>query len=157
MLDPRGRWEVGAESKVVRLAGEGRGLAPWVFVSEGADVREERRGVVEEVGGRFFVVKTGENGRLGWRDIFRVLGEEGIGSVMVEGGGEVINGLLGPGEVELVDSVIVTIAPVWLGKGGVMVVPEERRNDEGAKMAVGRLRDVRWVPLGEDVVLCGRP
>jgi 2,5-diamino-6-(ribosylamino)-4(3H)-pyrimidinone 5'-phosphate reductase len=75
---------------------------------------------------------------------------------MIEGGGAVINDLLAPGNFELVDSVIVTIAPVWLGRGGVQVCPEARREGE-RKVAVGKLAGVKWVPLGEDVVLCGRP
>jgi 2,5-diamino-6-(ribosylamino)-4(3H)-pyrimidinone 5'-phosphate reductase len=58
--------------------------------------------------------------------------------------------------MDLVDSVIVTVAPVWLGKGGVQVCPDARVED-GQRVPVSRLKDVQWVPLGEDVVLCGRP
>ncbi|KAJ8108835.1 hypothetical protein ONZ43_g6305 [Nemania bipapillata] len=72
---------------------------------------------------------------------------------MIEGGGAVINSLLGE-NADLVDSVIVTIAPVWLGEGGVVVSPP--RTTRGADRPVARLSDTKWVPLGEDVVLCGR-
>jgi 2,5-diamino-6-(ribosylamino)-4(3H)-pyrimidinone 5'-phosphate reductase len=94
--------------------------------------------------------------RMAWRDILAVLAARGVKSVMIEGGAAVVNDLLAPGNFGLVDSVIVTIAPVWLGRGGVQVCPEERRDGE-RKVAVGRLGEVKWVPLGEDVVLCGRP
>ena len=73
---------------------------------------------------------------------------------MIEGGGAVINGLLAPSNIGFVDTVIVTIAPVWLGKGGVQVCPDERDRG-GNKVPVARLRDVKWVPLGDDVVVCG--
>jgi 2,5-diamino-6-(ribosylamino)-4(3H)-pyrimidinone 5'-phosphate reductase len=116
---------------------------------------EKRREVIESVGGRVLGV-NGERGRVEWREIVDVLAKEGIRSVMIEGGGAVINDLLSVENFGLVDSVIVTIAPVWLGKGGVLVCPDARV-EEGLRVPVGRLRDVKWVPLGEDVVLCGYP
>ncbi|KAF1964524.1 bacterial bifunctional deaminase-reductase [Bimuria novae-zelandiae CBS 107.79] len=157
VLDPRGRWAVGGGSKVVSLARQGRGLGPWVMVMEGVDVDGEKVRVVEGVGGAYVTLSTNEDGRFDWKDVLDVLWKEGVTSVMVEGGGVVINELLSPRYFGLVDAVIVTIAPVWLGREGVQVCPEERRDGEGKKVAVGRLRDVRWVPLGEDGVLCGRP
>ncbi|KAL2158990.1 hypothetical protein VTH06DRAFT_3021 [Thermothelomyces fergusii] len=157
VLDPRGRWPVGAESKMVRLAAEGWGLGPWVFVGEGVVVDEGRRAVLERVGGGYVAVPLGRAGRFEWEDVLAVLGRKGIGSVMVEGGGEVINSLLARDGSALVDSVIVTIAPTWLGRGGVVVSPP--RAEEGpAGEPPGQLRltDVKWCPMGEDVVLCGR-
>lgn len=152
ILDPHGRWEVGRDSKVIRLAREGKGLGPFVVC--GVGVEEGRRGVVEGVGGRYIACDfAGGAGGFGWDVVLEVLGREGLGSVMVEGGGRIINSLLGREGVGFVDSVIVTIAPTWLGRGGVVVSPER----EGGKGAVARLRDVRWCPLGDDVVLCGFP
>ena len=155
VLDPRAVWEVNRGSKVIRLAREGRGRAPLVLA--GTQSSPEKIKVLEEVGGRVVVVPTRESGRFDWEDVLEILGKEGLQSVMVEGGGSVINELLGPRYVGFVDTVIVTIAPVWLGKEGVQVCPEERRDQGGSKIAVGRLSDVKWVPLGDDVVLCGRP
>ncbi|KAK5660317.1 hypothetical protein OQA88_12857 [Cercophora sp. LCS_1] len=149
VLDPRGRWVFSRESKVLQLVTEGKGLAPWVFVGEGVDVDEGRRGLLEERGGRYVPVRT-EEGRFRWRDLLDVLKGLGVRSVMVEGGGEVINSLLRGEERRMVDSVIVTIAPTWLGKGGVVVSPE--RDQDGPV----RLTEVKWIPLGEDVVVCGR-
>ncbi|KAF1352685.1 bacterial bifunctional deaminase-reductase [Lizonia empirigonia] len=145
IIDPRGRWGVTAKSKVVGLAREGRGRAPWVFT----------RG---RVGGRVVVVDPNgdEDARIPWECVLDVLRGEGIGSVMIEGGGAVINDLLAPSNIGLVDSVIVTIAPTWLGKGGVQVCPDERV-EGGARLPVARLGDVKWIPLGDDVLLCGTP
>jgi 2,5-diamino-6-(ribosylamino)-4(3H)-pyrimidinone 5'-phosphate reductase len=71
---------------------------------------------------------------------------------MIEGGAGVINSLLQPEYFEVIDSVIVTIAPVWLGQGGVVVSPA--RSDE--RKAAVRLADVSWKQFGQDVVMCGK-
>ncbi|KAL4870016.1 hypothetical protein BDV12DRAFT_208084 [Aspergillus spectabilis] len=158
VLDPSGRWEVDAQSKILVLAGEGRGRAPWVIVKSGVVVSEERRELLERFGGRFIAldVGKGDGEEFDWGDLLRCLKREGLGSVMIEGGGSVINSLLEPGVQHLVDSVIVTIAPTWLGRGGVVVSPRRRFDETGAAIAASRLRDVKWHPFGEDVVLCGR-
>ena len=57
-----------------------------------------------------------------WPTILRTLKAKGIDSVMIEGGATVINTLLMM--PELVDVCIVTIAPTWLGSGGVNVAPQ---------------------------------
>lgn len=156
VIDPRGRWQFTAESKVLRLAAEGKGRAPFIFTRVPVD--EARRELLESVGGRVIVSQPRDSTerRLSWEYVLESLHAEGIDSVMIEGGGAVINDLLSPGNIVLVDTVIVTIAPTWLGKGGVQVCPDERV-EGGNRLPVARLRDVKWVPLGSDVVLCGLP
>lgn len=154
VIDPKGRWDFSAESKVLKLAGEGKGRAPWVVAREGS-VNEERRRLLESIGGRVLEFST-SGSSISWSDMLNRLANNGVMSVMIEGGGGVINDLLAPANVDLIDSIIVTIAPVWLGKGGVQVCPEARV-ENGQRLAVSRLKDVRWVPLGDDVVLCGHP
>lgn len=159
VLDPSARWEVGPASKVVRLAREGRGLGPFVVVRGDAAVPEAREAAVGAVGGKYIRCRprdSGRTGRFAWADVLALLRAEGLRSVMVEGGGAVINSLLEAENLPLVDSVIVTIAPTWLGKGGVVVSPDRPEGEGGTAPAV-RLGGVRWCPLGEDVVLCGRP
>ncbi|GAB1318963.1 2,5-diamino-6-(ribosylamino)-4(3H)-pyrimidinone 5'-phosphate reductase [Madurella fahalii] len=157
VLDPRGRWAVHAGSKVVGVAREGKGLAPFVLVAPGTVVEEGRRKVLEGVGGKFVTLEArGSEGRFQWADVLALLEREGLGSVMIEGGGEVINSLLAPPGNELIDSVIVTIAPTWLGQGGVVVSPPRTVGEDGTPAPPVRLTDVSWCPLGEDVVLCGR-
>ncbi|KAK4165859.1 dihydrofolate reductase-like domain-containing protein [Cladorrhinum sp. PSN259] len=152
ILDPRGRWDFGSESKVMQLARSKEGKAPYVIVGEGTEVNEERRGLLEGAGGKYLMLKRGgKGGRFDWGDVLRLLKGEGLDSVMVEGGGEVINSLLVGEGNRYVDSVVVTLAPTWLGKGGVVVSPDR---EQGKKQL--RVRDVVWVPCGEDVVLCGR-
>lgn len=153
VLDPRGRWGVSAGSKVLETARAGRGKAPLVLT--GVRDRLAYADVLEGTGGKVICVGVDDRGRFNWREVFEALGREGIRSVMVEGGAVVINSLLDSANHHLIDSVIVTIAPTWLGQGGVVVSPE--RVHEGRNpIPAARLSDVSWNPLGEDVVLCGR-
>ncbi|KAK3307015.1 dihydrofolate reductase-like domain-containing protein [Chaetomium strumarium] len=163
VLDPRGRWSVHEGSKAVRVARAGKGLGPWVLVAgdhgdgTGVVVDEARRRVVEEVGGKYIPLEArAEGGRFEWVDVLGLLKREGLESVMIEGGGEVINSLLASPGNGLVDSVIVTIAPTWLGQGGVVVSPARTVGEHGQPAQPVRLTGVKWCPLGEDVVLCGR-
>ncbi|KAK7738925.1 hypothetical protein SLS63_002262 [Diaporthe eres] len=186
VVDPRGRWEVGAGSKVVQLAREGRGLGPWVLCAEGVVPDPARVAVLEGVGGRYIAVEGakgdgGDGGKevkedggeeekvveeeedrsrpaLTWDSIFGLLWEEGINSVMVEGGATVINDLLllANEGLDVVDSVIVTVAPVWLGAGGVTVAPERPVDAHMRRVPGPRLTDVMWSQMGDDMVLCGR-
>lgn len=151
VVDPKGRWEFSAQSKVLKLASEGKGKAPWILSKRG--FADERKRLLESVGGKVLEF-DGAGTSIPWSEILRRLNEEAVKSIMIEGGGAVINDLLAPANIDLVDSIIVTIAPVWLGKGGVQVCPDERVED-GRRLPVSRLKDVTWVPLGEDVVLCG--
>jgi 2,5-diamino-6-(ribosylamino)-4(3H)-pyrimidinone 5'-phosphate reductase len=156
IVDPSGRWQFSKDNKVFRLAKEGRGKAPFIVTS--VEPSDARRAALESVGGRYLVLglssKDVEDTGSTWHIVLDALKQRGIQSVMIEGGGFVINDLLGPGPAySLIDSIIVTIAPTWLGKGGVQVCP-----DGGSeRLPMTRLQEVKWVPLGEDVVLCGRP
>jgi 2,5-diamino-6-(ribosylamino)-4(3H)-pyrimidinone 5'-phosphate reductase len=162
ILDPSGRWNPGGggvgERKVLRLAREGRGRGILWVVGPGAAGRigDERRKSVELAGGEVVVadrrLKTADGSGVDWSIVLDCLAARGIRSVMVEGGAKVIMDLLKEENQRFVSSVIVTIAPVWLGAGGVMVAPPKRQ----VEREVGRLEDVKWVPMGEDVVMAGR-
>ncbi|KAK6881255.1 2,5-diamino-6-ribosylamino-4(3H)-pyrimidinone 5'-phosphate reductase [Candida tropicalis] len=68
-----------------------------------------------------------------------------IKSVMIEGGAKVINDLL-INRDNLVDSLIITVAPVFLGKNGVDVSPNHQVN----------LKDMTWWTGVQDSVLAAR-
>ncbi|KAI0914931.1 dihydrofolate reductase-like domain-containing protein [Ustulina deusta] len=158
IVDPRLRWDFTARSKVMRLAREGKGLAPYIVTLE-EEPPLHKREILEDAGGKFIILDAGRDGggkrdgtrRLDWRVILSAVRQEGLRSIMIEGGAGVINSLLGE-EANVVDSVIVTIAPIWLGQGGVTVSPPRTSVDR----PVARLSDTMWIPLGDDVVLCGR-
>lgn len=153
----------------MRTAREGKGLAPWVVVKAGLDFSaeggelEKKLRVIREHGGKVLEVSSAsEGGAWNWKSLLGVLYAEGITSLMIEGGAKVINGLLESKEdLEHVDSVIVTIAPVYLGKGGVNVSPDIHKGSGGGGQrdmsSAVQFKDVKWCVLGNDVVMAARP
>jgi 2,5-diamino-6-(ribosylamino)-4(3H)-pyrimidinone 5'-phosphate reductase len=115
---------------------------------------EERMKKIRAVGGD--AIEAGKYGSradgVEWEKILRAMWNTGIRSVMIEGGATVINDLLRARNHHLVTSVIVTIAPTYLGSGGVVVAPPRSVQDENE----ARLREVTWIPYGQDVVMAGR-
>ena len=160
IVDPNARWRLDEgteERRVLKAAKQGQGKAPWVIVSKGFEVEESRLEALKAIGGRYlWLDEVDTNGRLRWEGVFLALAREGVHSVMVEGGGMVINDLLRPEYANLVASVVVTVAPTYLGLGGVTVCPARMVDAAGKVAPAVRFRDVRWQPLGEDVVMCGR-
>ena len=157
VVDPSCRWAVQADSKVVRLAREGRGRAPWI-VTTASNASPASEEILRAAGGEYIVMPSetvGEKKVIKWAALLTELRRRGVRSVMIEGGGAVINALLSPANADLIDSVIVTIAPTWLGPGGVVVSPPRAAASEDEALPVARLRHAQWHQLGDDVVLCG--
>ncbi|PWY96649.1 bacterial bifunctional deaminase-reductase [Aspergillus sclerotioniger CBS 115572] len=159
IIDPSARWEFTAESKIFELARNGRGRAPFIITAADTVPLSAQKEVLEQHGGKFIALPVGTTAdgthRIDWTALLECLVHEGLKSVMIEGGGSIINSLLEPSYQSLIDSVIVTIAPTWLGQGGVVVSPQ-RRVENGVVVPASRLTGVKWYPFGEDVVLCGR-
>ncbi|OQD76319.1 hypothetical protein PENDEC_c004G04690 [Penicillium decumbens] len=150
VIDPSARWGFSEESRLFQLCRQGRGRAPWI-VTTLEEPPAEKRALLEKYGGRFITLND-----VDWRDLLVVLRSNGLRSVMIEGGAQLINSLLEPSNMSLIDRVIVTIAPTWLGQGGVVVSPARRFDSEGNATSAARLTNVKWYPFGEDVVLCGQ-
>ncbi|KAH0559429.1 hypothetical protein GP486_004063 [Trichoglossum hirsutum] len=140
ILDPSGRWKLDNNARVLRMVREQKGRGPLIFQrdwgGEGASSEEQqmedrqRERILETHGGKIVRLRL-VNGKMRWEDILDCLVSEGIRSVMVEGGGIIINSLLAPENAHLINSLIVTIAPTFLGYGGVTVCPERRTDDQG--------------------------
>ena len=156
IIDPRLRWQFTESSKVMQLARTGRGLAPYIVTTR-RDPPARQRDVLQRVGGKYIVLEAADpaNPRFQWKDILRAVRAQGLRSIMIEGGGQIISSLLEPANARLIDSVVVTVAPTWLGQGSVVVSPPRKLDANGQPMAAARLADPTWIPLGEDVVLCG--
>lgn len=157
VVDAKRSWDV-LGSPVFKLALEGKAHAPWIFCRSSSDSGSED---FLRAGGKHLVVPEHQHAEtspagtpsMSWRSILRTLRQQGIRSVMVEGGATVINALLA--EPELIDSVIVTIAPTWLGQGGVHACPAPVM--EGSqRVNAARLSTTSWRQFGADAVLCGR-
>ena len=136
VLDPNHKWRYEG-SKMQTLFNEGNGKPPVVVLKQLPEEPEEN---VE-----YLVMKSNFTGKMDWYDLFVALKSQfGIKSVMVEGGGIVINDLLQ--RPELVDSLIITIGATFLGSDGVEVSP----------LIEIRLTDLDWWRGIRDSVLCAR-
>ena len=159
VLDPSGRWPF-IVSKSQQLAAGRKGKEPWIIRNPNniAEYLQLPWGDQVLLVGSDGLQNPSENtdGKLGyieWHSIFKALKQKGIESVMIEGGATVINELLS--QPHLVDSVIVTIAPTWLGHGGVAVCPATKTK-YGQRTNAASLEGTAWQQFGQDVVLCGR-
>ncbi|KAG8166742.1 hypothetical protein KVR01_002431 [Diaporthe batatas] len=143
--------------RYIAVAGAGRAAEQGVAKGGGEEADQARGEGVGGGGGGGGGV-AGPRPVMTWDNIFGVLWEEGINSVMVEGGAAVINDLLllANEGLDVVDSVIVTVAPVWLGAGAVTVAPERPVDAHMRRVPGPRLTDVVWTQMGDDMVLCGR-
>lgn len=144
IIDPSSKWGYSA-SQLAEVCGRGEGLAPFILVDESVSLRQTDIEKLADQGGRFVPMKL--LGGANWPDILEKLHDLGINSIMVEGGAHVINSLLLANEGEsVVDTLIITIGPVFLGKEGVDVSPERGI----------QLKDVKWWTGIQDSVLCAR-
>ncbi|KAK4554261.1 2,5-diamino-6-(ribosylamino)-4(3H)-pyrimidinone 5'-phosphate reductase [Recurvomyces mirabilis] len=159
VLDPLGRWDY-ARSKLAQLTMDGQGKVPWlIHVRSVRELEHAAANFCEHVYPADHSRTSSEDsssadGRLSWRVILTELKRRGIESVMIEGGATAIASLLA--QPELVDSVIVTLAPTWLGAGGVAVTPAAR-SEGSLRVNAARLDAASWRQFGADAVLCGRP
>lgn len=124
VLDPTLRWDFSSDSKVLALAADGKGRAPYIICAKHPP--DLKRVLLEHLGGKFITLGISDTGPFQSH------------------------------YAALIDSVIVTIAPTWLGQGGVVVSPPRRWSADGIPIPAARLKDVKWHPFGEDVVLCGK-
>ena len=157
IIDPSARWFMTPQSKVLQTVHGGKGRGPWVIMAPSVHMDPMRLEFLNYYGGKYLgLTEFDKTWRLRWEAILKALAAEGVKSVMIEGGGRVINDLLQPENARLINSVIVTIAPTYLGKGGIGVSPNPRHDLAGRPQAAIKFQDVKWQPLGEDVVMCGK-
>lgn len=159
ILDMDGRWGSQAmNSKVHALATKREGKFPW-------RISGQTHGQTPGQQSFAMAVETDHNnittisvpkqaGRLAWRDILKGLKKHGIESVMIEGGGQVIQDLLAL--PQLVNAVIITVAPTFLGSSGVSISPAEKVSTDGEHVNAAWLSDTQTRPFGNDIVICGR-
>lgn len=108
----------------------------------------ERRAALVERGVRVEVVEADDDGRVSLADALATLRRTGTQSVLVEGGAEVITAMLAGG---LVDRIVVSIAPVVIGRG------TEAVNGLGiTSIADGiRLANRTMLAVGDDIIVAG--
>lgn len=136
ILDPRGEFVF--EGSTLQAIAKETGVYPFILVD---DQLEEN--TFSDDTPTYIRLPLLVNRYSNWQIIIEALKKRGIRSLMVEGGAVIINELLRLG---IVDSVIVTIGPVYLGADGVGVAPSEEV----------RLKDVAWWGGIQDGVVAGR-
>ena len=143
----------------MQLARSGKGKAVLWIVGQAkvASIDAARQSNLDGAGAVIALEEPPDGDRIvEWGSLLQHLSRRGITSLMVEGGGRVIADLLREHNHRWVSSVVITIAPVWLGKSGVDVSPTRRSDAENRE--VGRLETVSWLPLRNSVdgVIAGR-
>ncbi|CAO3599138.1 unnamed protein product [Absidia cylindrospora] len=131
--------------KLLKNYASRQGKQPWIITSSLA-AGTAKKVALEEAGAKIFVVheptSSSTIGRFVWKDVLALLSQQGIKSVMVEGGSRIIQSCLTSGAV---DQLIVTIAPIYVGDQGVDV------------SATTELDHVQYQIFGRDIVMAARP
>ncbi|MFC4801975.1 bifunctional diaminohydroxyphosphoribosylaminopyrimidine deaminase/5-amino-6-(5-phosphoribosylamino)uracil reductase RibD [Neobacillus sp. GCM10023253] len=124
-------------------------LAPtWIFTSEQYD--QEKRKRLEDLGIKVF--QTNGSNRVCPEEVVRILGENLISSVFIEGGGAVHASFL---EKKLIDKVVLYFAPKLIG-GHNAPTFLEGTGIEKMRDAV-ELTDCSFTPIGKDFKFIGYP
>ena len=130
IIDPHCRAHV---PNLLQLVSLGHAKSPWILCREGMEGPNDR-----------YIPMKGESERFRWSDILATLAARGIESLMIEGGAHVISDVLSAG---IADVVIITIAPVFLGRDAVAITPS---------LEAEWLHDVRSISVARDIAVAGR-
>ncbi|AQU03435.1 riboflavin biosynthesis protein RibD [Dehalococcoides mccartyi] len=118
-----------------------------VAVAKGLTPEEKQ--AYDEVGAKV-VEMPDERGLVDLKSLLRYLGQNGVTSVLVEGGGIVLGSLF---DLKLVDKVLVFVAPIIIG-GKDAKIPVAGL---GAELITdsAKLRDITTTAFGQDVLISG--
>ncbi|TXT04228.1 hypothetical protein VHUM_04226 [Vanrija humicola] len=121
---------------------------PWIVCGEHASAEQER--VLVHAGARVIRVVLDDDGLVPPTALPGIMSELGLSSIMIEGGSRVLSTFLHAGDrpdgTKLVDSVIVTVAPAFIGEG-VGVVPV------GEDVGLPALKHLHTEQMGKDAVM----
>jgi diaminohydroxyphosphoribosylaminopyrimidine deaminase/5-amino-6-(5-phosphoribosylamino)uracil reductase len=119
----------------------------WTFCRESAPA--ERRMAFESKKIRVIPV-SGDRSGVSLKEVVNRLGQEGVCSLLVEGGAKIHGAFL---KERLADFAHLLYAPIFVGDGGVALVESFVAKD---RSSAPRLTGVRLRRLGEDVLVSGR-
>ncbi len=112
----------------------------WIATTVSAN--PDRKAALEATGARVVCLPNTANGLVSLADLLTWLEAQGVASLMVEGGAQVIQSFL---NAQLVDKVIITVAPKFLG--GLNAVAQLHAPLE--------LHEMQIKQVGEDIVVSG--
>ena len=126
-----------------------KGAAPGTILAVTDHAPAAKRDEVRNLGATVLCLPTNAGGRVDLVALLAALNDRGVGSVLVEGGAEMITALL---RARLVDRLVVCIVPKILGAG------IEAVGDLGIRELARSLNitDMSITPYGVDLVLEGR-
>lgn len=142
ILDPMHTWSY-SRLLMQRTYEMDAGKAPIIIASPEHMPLDREQDELAADGGRYIVVPCSPDVNYYWQEILVSLARYGVRLLMVEGGARVINDLL---PLPWVDSLIITVGPVFLGDKGVSVSPN----------TPVLLKDVKWWTSHRDLVMCAR-
>ncbi|KAI9227061.1 MAG: dihydrofolate reductase-like domain-containing protein [Piptocephalis tieghemiana] len=160
VLDPSLRTPPTCRLLNAQAFARGEQRKPWIVCGPRPD--PERRKALEQAGATILpvVMEEGQGGGEGESRclsipaILTCLMDQGLKSIMVEGGAKVIRSFLQASDQ--VDALIVTIAPTLVGDQGVSAVAsrsgQEKRN-EPSSLGKGGFEEVKYSVFGQDVVM----
>ncbi|CAK9786040.1 bacterial bifunctional deaminase-reductase [Cutaneotrichosporon oleaginosum] len=130
------------------LTGPKQVRQPWILCEASPD--PERVKALEGAGARIRHVDLDKNGHIPPTELPNILENIGLGSVMIEGGSRVLSSFLHAGPradgSALVDSIVVTVGPMFIGEGIGIVPP-------GDDIGLPELTYVHTETMGKDSVM----
>ncbi len=124
---------ISAEAQVVKNGA-------WIITTARAPLAQEKTLVAASA--QVFRLRESRIGQIALPDLMQWLTRQGIKTLMVEGGGQIIDSFM---RENLVDQVVITIAPIFVGGLQVMAQP----------IPLKRLHNISIDQLGDDVVIRG--
>ncbi|OQX06462.1 MAG: riboflavin biosynthesis protein RibD [Desulfobulbaceae bacterium A2] len=134
-------------SPQARMFTQDSAAATWIF--HGPGVNEESRRPLLKAGARLLETACDEAGRLDLRTVLVTLGQEGITTVLVEGGATIHASLL---HGRLADEAMLFYAPVFIGDQGTPLVSG---HPVPLAQSSPRLSTLTTRCLGDDILLRG--
>lgn len=145
IIDPNGKWNY-AKSTLRSLVESGHGRSPYIIIGENVKPCEEDISILSAQNGKHIALPLSDNISANWHLILQAMTAEKIKSVMIEGGGKIINDLLLL--PQFINSIIITIGPVFLGQNGVEVSPFQQVQLENVKWWIGVQDSILAATLG---------
>lgn len=118
-----------------------------VLIATTTAAEGERQAPLDEAGLRIIVLPPDDTGRVSLDALLDKLGQEGVSTVMVEGGGQVITSFLRDGQA---DRAVLTLAPVFAG--GYPAV-QDLSATQWADLP--RLSNLEVMQIGNDLIVWG--
>ncbi|CAO3689035.1 unnamed protein product [Umbelopsis ramanniana] len=138
------------DASLLKSAATKQGKPPIIFtgVNQSDDKYSARWHQLEDAGASIYTVGIDTSGHLNLKEVCQKLKNSGMERVMIEGGASVIKSCLS--SFDLLNAVVVTIAPTWIGKGITI------QNPLSTEPSTPMFSSVRYQQFGRDVVMAAK-